>query len=587
VAQLGTRPAVRAIHPGEALALYRGAIHSRPEGFFWLWSPPARQNERIGDVAVVHVRGPLEHHADSWGDSYGAIVKRVERAIKGEDVCEEWDRKDRWGEAEGERPEPCPPSTVVLKIDSPGGVVSGLNEATAKLARVAKDSGIKLVAYVDEMAASAAYCIACACSEIYAPRSAILGSIGVISTMVDQTAADAEAGLRFVTITSGERKSDGHPHVEIDAEAVAAERGRVMQLAGQFWEIVSKARGLSVGKIEGYEAGIFLGKEARKAGLADKVLGWDTLLKRLGALPAEKPGIDKRSLGKTSSVAQSGTRGTRASERAFAMDLAALIKKTKAAIATEDDPAKLAALAADLAAYKKTEKHVEHTKTEEGDDDEEDEESEESEAKGNETDRNDDEKDDEDDDEEGDDDAKKTKKSKKSSKAEGSEEEKKATLAVYQVACEATGKSGRAVAGALAALVAEAKELPELRKRVAKIEQDKRIDKRSSLIATAKAERRITPHEAKTLATKKLDFVQDFLDMRPNALVATDDGELLKPSGKENADLPPFALAEINGALAALPEGTTKEAREAMRERLIANARKAIAETNGAAVGRH
>lgn len=301
------------------------------------------------------------------------------------------------------------------------------------------------------------------------------------------------------------------------------------------------------------------------------------------------------------------------------MDLAALIKKTKAAIATEEDPAKLAALAADLAAYKKTEKHVEHTKTEEGDD-EEDEEEEEAAAgaKGNETDRNDDEEDDEEDD-----DAKKTKKAKalvKKTKAAIQSEtdpvkiaalksklatyramveltatsaapagapDQKAMLAVYQAACEATGKTGKQVAGALAALVAEAKELPELRKRVAKIEQDKRIDKRDSLIATAKAERRITRHEAKTLASKKLDFVQDFLDMRPNALVATDEGELLKPSGKENADLPPFALAEINSALAALPEATTKEAREAMREKLIANARKAIAETNGAAVGRH
>jgi ClpP class serine protease len=566
------RPDVRQIQPREMLAIDSATIRARPEGFFWLWSPPARQTERNGSVAVVHVRGPLEHHDDGWGDSYDAICKRVEKALQGQDVVDSWTREQSWRSSPQppECPDATPPSSVVLCIDSPGGVVAGLNETVAKLAKTARAAGIPLVAYVDEMAASAAYALACSCSEIVCPRSAILGSVGVISTMVDQTAADAEAGLRFVTITSGDRKADGHPHVPIEDEAIAAERSRVMQLAGQFWEIVAKSRGLSLEKIEGFQAAIFLGREAKKAGLADRVQGWDALLKRLNGLDNPE-GTSSASDG-TNNVSPSGER----------MNITALIKRTEAKIAAEKDPAKLSALYANLASYKKTEKHVEHTKTEE-EEGEEDDADEAEEAKGNETDRGDDEKDDEDDDED-DDDAKKSKKAKSESEAG---DDKKAMLAVYRAASEATGKSGRSVVGAIAALVAEAKQVPALRERVASIEAREKAAEKDNLIGRAKAERRITPAEAKTLASKKLDFVQGFLDMRPNALVATEDGELRVPSGKEHADLSADALKQIDQAMAAMPDGTTKEAKEAMKAKLLENARKAIAETNGAAVGRH
>ncbi|MGA7202274.1 MAG: S49 family peptidase, partial [Candidatus Cybelea sp.] len=431
-------------------------------------------------------------------------MARVERALAGTDAADAWQRDQSWRSKPEppECPEPDPPKALVLRIDSPGGVVSGLNEAVAKMQKLAAKSGVKLVAYVDEMAASAAYAVACACAEVVCPRSAILGSIGVISTMVDQTAAEAEMGLKFVTITSGDRKADGHPHVPIEDDAVAAERARVMELAGQFWEIVSEARGLPISKVEGFQAGIFLGREAKKARLADRVQGWDSLLKRLEA----ESGLDKNS--QTSSTSSNGVTGNVSPRSPRMTALAKLIADTKAKIAKEDDPDKLAALASSLASYKKTEKHVEHVKTEE-DDGEEDEEEEE--AKGNETDRGDDPEDDEDDD---------AKKSKKASGKSADEEEAKAMLAVYRAATKATGKTGRSVVGAITALIEEAKAVPALRERVAKIEQRDRKAERENLLARAKAERRISPAEAKTLATKKIDFVKSYLEMRPNAIVA-------------------------------------------------------------------
>ena len=258
------------MRPGEALAIDPSYLRSGPQGSFWLFGPSSRPTSWVGrekSVAVLDIRGPLDHHADSWGESYEAIIERLNDAIAGRS-----DTKD------GPR---SPASAIVLRIDSPGGVVSGLNEATAKMQAIRKACGIPLYAYVDEMAASAAYELACACTDIFSPPSAILGSIGVISTMISQAELDKAMGVRVETITSGARKADGHPHNPITDAAMKAEQGRVDELARQFFAIVSKARGIPVAKVEGFQAGIFLGAAAVKAGLSDGVLSWERFVKKI------------------------------------------------------------------------------------------------------------------------------------------------------------------------------------------------------------------------------------------------------------------------------------------------------------------
>ncbi len=149
---------IRQVRAGEPLAIdpsfLRQSAGSGPQAFFWLFAPPIQETEYRDDgLAIVHVRGPLEHHDDPCSDSYDAIVARTEEAF----ACEE-------------------AKAVVLRIDSPGGVVSGLSSAVDRLRQCAKASGKRFVAYVDEMAASAAYALSCSCDEIILPKSAIVGS---------------------------------------------------------------------------------------------------------------------------------------------------------------------------------------------------------------------------------------------------------------------------------------------------------------------------------------------------------------------------------------------------------------------------
>jgi len=539
------QPRRRYLRPGEILAIREEAIQKDDRGaFFFLFGPSARANERFGDISVVNVRGALDYHDDGWGESYEAIVRRVESAISGEDVVQQW-RRTRWSrEEEGEEPAKVPPKSIVLRIDSPGGVVAGLDQTINRLRALSKDSGIPLLAYVDEQAYSAAFALSCACAQIVLPRAGMLGSIGVISTMVDMTRADRKAGLRFVVLTSGARKADGHPHVPITDAMIAAERPRVAQLARQFFGVVRRARGIPIATIQGWEAARFMGREATTAGLADAILSWDELLAT--AQTQEKK------------VASPGTRVPTSTNppkaSTMTIEIDALITRTTAAIASEKEPAKLAKLAASLEAYKKTKHSIEKHETEEGEEDGEEEEEEE--ESGDETDR-DEEDDGEEDDDSDDDDGE---------GAESDEEEKKAAVAsivrasgmtkgsgrkafrsavekaiggfagrsggasaVMRVAAELTGKSRPgAIVSALRGLAEGA---TSMKTRLAALEQDNRATQKASAIDAALAANRITKREARDLRGKKLSFVEEFLKFRPGAVVQTRESAEREPAG--------------------------------------------------------
>ncbi len=522
--------AIRRIRPGEPLAIDPKYLRQSRDAFFWLFAAPIQETEyREDGVAVVHVRGPLEHHEDPCADSYDAIRQRAEEAFACEDA-----------------------RAVVLCVDSPGGVVSGLNECVEALRRCAKSSGKRFVAYVDEMATSAAYALSCACDEIVVPPSAITGSIGVISTMVDVTAADEMMGLRFVTIASGTRKTDGHPHVPISDAAVAAESRRVDKLAMQFFRMVKASRGLPIAKIQAFQAGIFLGKEAVTAGIADAVLSYDELMSTLsdtsigGSQPKSlaQPGTSEPS----SVLAHRGT----PKESPMPLSLDALIKRTEAAIASEKDKTKLTELAASLGAYKKTKHSIEKHETEEGEEEDDEE------ADGNETDRGDDPDKDEDDDE--DDEKKsaaapvkkstsKTKKSEEEAEDEGDEAEALAALVR-----RATGKRGAAAQGALEGLISKAKAADGLASRLEALETARKREARDLVVDRALASNRVTKKEAAILKKKPMAHVEAFLEARPHGLIYTQSEDLPVPQ-MQNLDgssiLPPDLEKQIQQAVAA------------------------------------
>lgn len=507
----------RYIDSGEALAMHRKAIKRDERGafFFLMGPPPPPVNEYINGVAIVNVRGPLEQFDEDSGDSYEAIRHRVTEAM----TCEEEQTH-----------------CVVIRLASPGGVVSGLWECVKKLRALSLEHGIPLIAYVDEMAASAAYALACACEDIYLPESGVVGSIGVISHMFSVARANEEDGIDVEVIASGDQKADGNENLPITDDAKSREMARVMKLARQFYRVVSDARGVSPGRIQGFEAGIFLGDDGVSEGLADDVMGWDAFLEEI-ALAYNGTAVTD------SAVAQDGPTGTSA-RRANMTALLALIERTKKDLAKakgtqrkalSDKLARLSASLTDLRAYKKTTKKMEETK-EESEDPPEEEESEEDEkdkdaadeesdddAESEESDE-DAEGDDKDKDAEGDDDKKESKRSRKSDDdAEGDDDKKDAEGDDADDEALLASIRDPKKRGLLAAKLGEAKAGRRALREVRKLAAERSREKRDALIDAKRAGHFITRSEASWLKKQPAATVESFLSMRKKPILKTDE----------------------------------------------------------------
>lgn len=234
---------------GQALALNPAAF-----GMLVIEGDAPEARDVGGGVWVVDVRGPLMHHADPFCDSYDGIKARAGAAM-----------------ASGAR-------AVVLSIDSPGGLVSGMLDTAEELRVLADSHECALLAYVDGQATSAAYALACAADRIFVPSTGVVGSIGVVDALVDSTAEDAALGIRYSFVASGTRKTDGNPHVPTTEAAVAAAQGRVDALAALFFAHVEARRGVPAAELASLQAGLFHGADAVSRGLADQVATLDQVI---------------------------------------------------------------------------------------------------------------------------------------------------------------------------------------------------------------------------------------------------------------------------------------------------------------------
>lgn len=129
---------------------------------------------------------------------------------------------------------------IVLRIDSPGGSVSG----TEDLANIIKSSSKPVVAFVDDMACSAAYWIASSCQKIVANlNTAIVGSIGVISTFADAQPMWEAKGVKFHKITAPQSTAKTRMMDQVRAGDYKAYKEEVLApLAERFIETVTGNR---------------------------------------------------------------------------------------------------------------------------------------------------------------------------------------------------------------------------------------------------------------------------------------------------------------------------------------------------------
>ena len=163
-------------------------------------------------------------------------------------------------------------SSIVLDIDSPGGLVDQVPETAAMVRQIRDKSGKPLVAVANTQASSAAYWLASQANEVAVTPSGELGSIGVYSLHRDFSDAFAQRGIKHTLISAGKYKVEGNPYEPLSDEALAAEQSVVDDYYSMFTADVAAGRGVDVADVtDGYGEGRSLtAKRAVKAGLADR-----------------------------------------------------------------------------------------------------------------------------------------------------------------------------------------------------------------------------------------------------------------------------------------------------------------------------
>jgi ClpP class serine protease len=109
---------------------------------------------------------------------------------------------------------------IVLDVDSPGGVISGVAELAGEL-RGLRGGAKPIVAHADYLVASAAYWIASQADEIIATPSALVGSVGVYSMHVDQSGWLEQLGIKVTLVAEPAQKVEGNPFDPLGADAEA------------------------------------------------------------------------------------------------------------------------------------------------------------------------------------------------------------------------------------------------------------------------------------------------------------------------------------------------------------------------------
>jgi signal peptide peptidase SppA len=185
---------------------------------------------------------------------------------------------------------------ILLHIDSPGGQVSG----TAELADDVREAGIKkpVVAFIDDLGASAAYWVASQAGHIMVNKMGSVGSIGVFSAVQDSSQMAAAAGVKVHLITTGKYKGAGQPGVHISDAQLAEWQKQVDSIYDEFKSAVATGRALSDDAVSELADGrIFRAEEAKTLGLIDAVGSLDDLLVQLDTNLAAKPKTDGKAAG--------------------------------------------------------------------------------------------------------------------------------------------------------------------------------------------------------------------------------------------------------------------------------------------------
>ncbi len=213
-------------------------------------------NKKLPIINIIRMSGVISSGSRIPGSSnlsLESLEKQIERAFTGKKV-----------------------SGVAIVINSPGGSPVQSALIAERILELSKKNNIPVFAFVEDVAASGGYWLACAADEIFVMPASILGSIGVISAGFGFVEVIKKIGVERRVFSKGENKGMLDPFQPQNPEDVKLITDLQEEIHQQFKDWVSLRRGKKLNnkiiKDEGvFEAKIFSGTKACEIGLADSI----------------------------------------------------------------------------------------------------------------------------------------------------------------------------------------------------------------------------------------------------------------------------------------------------------------------------
>ena len=165
---------------------------------------------------------------------------------------------------------------IVVRLESPGGVVHGYGLAASQLQRI-RSKGVHLTICVDKVAASGGYMMACIGEKIIAAPFAIVGSIGVVAQIPNLHRLLKKNSIDIELLTAGEYKRTLTVLGENTDKGREKFQEEIEDTHQLFKDFVSEnRRGLELSKVATGEH--WFGTRARELGLVDELMTSDEYL---------------------------------------------------------------------------------------------------------------------------------------------------------------------------------------------------------------------------------------------------------------------------------------------------------------------
>jgi serine protease SohB len=170
---------------------------------------------------------------------------------------------------------------VALAVNSPGGSPVQSALIHQRIRSLAREKDIPILVFIEDVAASGGYWLACAGDEIYANENSIIGSIGVVSAGFGFVGLLEKAGIDRRLYTAGSRKSLLDPFLPEEADDVARLRAIQQDIHENFKTLVKSRRGrrLQESGIDLFSGEFWTGSRAMDLGLVDGISDMRTVLR--------------------------------------------------------------------------------------------------------------------------------------------------------------------------------------------------------------------------------------------------------------------------------------------------------------------